>query len=62
MSHEILNLEELTNQIVKPKRATLTVEDLINEQKYEGFDREGFDKLTAELAIGEPIEELLALI
>jgi hypothetical protein len=61
MSREIINIEEPTNQITKPKRATLTVEDLINEQKYQGFDRESFDKLIAELAVEESIEELLTL-
>jgi hypothetical protein len=56
-----LSTEQLISQITKPKRATLTVEDLIKEQKYKGFDRAGFDKLVAELAVEEPIEELLAL-
>jgi sRNA-binding carbon storage regulator CsrA len=56
-----LSSKQLTNQITKPKRETLTVDDLIKEQKYKGFDREGFDKLVAELAVQEPIEELLAL-
>ena len=56
-----LSTEQLISQITKPKRATLTVEDLIKEQNYKGFDRAGFDKLVAELAVQEPIEELLAL-
>lgn len=44
------------------RRGTVTVEDLIREQNYKGFDREGFDKLVAELNIQDPIEELLALV
>lgn len=61
MSHQILKTEQLINQITKPKRATLTVEDLIKEQKYKGFDRKGFDKLVAELGVEESINELLEL-
>jgi hypothetical protein len=56
-----LSTKQLLHQITKPKRETLTVADLIKEQNYKGFDRTGFDKLVAELAVQEPIEELLAL-
>jgi histone H3/H4 len=56
-----LSTDAVILQVTKAKRETLTVEDLIKEQKYKGFDRLGFDKLVAELAVQEPIEELLAL-
>lgn len=56
-----LSTEQLISQITKPKRVTLTVEDLIEEQKYKGFDRVGFDKLVVELAVEDSVEELLAL-
>jgi hypothetical protein len=56
-----LSINQLINQITKPKKETLTVEDLIKEQNYKGFDREGFDKLVSELAVEESIEELLTL-
>jgi hypothetical protein len=56
-----LSTKQLIHQITKPKRETLSVEDLIKEQNYKGFDRTGFDKLVAELAVQEPIEELLTL-
>lgn len=56
-----LSTERLIYQITQPMRETLTVEDLIKEQNYKGFDRNGFDKLIAELDIQDPIEELLAL-
>lgn len=52
---------DLLYRIVKPVRKNITVEDLIREQNYKGFDRAAFDKLTAELGIEDPIEELLAL-
>ena len=50
---------ELFNQLVRPKRNGMTVEDLIREQNYKGFDREGFDKLVKEMDIQDPIDELL---
>ncbi len=56
-----LSTKQLIHQITKPKRENLTVEDLIKEQNYKGFDRIGFDKLVAELAVQESIEELLTL-
>ena len=56
-----LAVNQMIHQITQPKRENLTVEDLIKEQNYRGFDRVGFDKLVAELAVQESIEELLAL-
>lgn len=56
-----LSTEHLVYHITKPMRETLTVEDLIKEQNYKGFDRQGFDKLIAELDIQDPVEELLVL-
>ena len=50
---------DLFNRIVKPMRKTMTVEDLIKEQNYKGFDRARFDKLIDELDIQDPIDELL---
>jgi hypothetical protein len=52
---------DLLYRIVKPVRKNITVEDLIREQNYKGFDRAAFDKLAVELNIQDPIEELLAL-
>ena len=52
---------DLLYRVVKPIREKITVEDLIREQNYKGFDRAAFDKLAAELDIQDPIEELLAL-
>ena len=56
-----LSTEHLIYQISKPMPATLTVEDLIKEQNYTGFDRAGFNKLIVELDVQDSIEELLAL-
>jgi hypothetical protein len=52
---------DLLYRVVKPIREKVTVEDLIREQNYHGFDRLAFDKLVVELDVQDPIEELLAL-
>ena len=59
MLQKVSSENDLFNRIVKPIRKTITVEDMIREQNYKGFDREGFDKLVKELDIQDPIEELL---
>ncbi len=46
--------------LAKPMRKTLTLEDLIHEQNYQGGDQKRFDQKAAKLRITEPIEELLA--
>ncbi len=48
-------------RVVKPIKEKITVEDLIREQNYKGFDRLAFDKLVIELDVQDPIEELLSL-
>jgi hypothetical protein len=52
---------DLLYRIVKPVREKITIEDMIKEQDYKGFDRNAFDKLVIEMDIQDPIEELLAL-
>ncbi len=52
---------ELFYRAVKPIREVITVEDLIREQNYKGFDRSAFDKLVEEIDVQDPIEELLTL-
>jgi hypothetical protein len=52
---------DLLYRIVKPVREKITIEDMIKEQDYKGFDRKAFDKLVVEMDIQDPIEELLAL-
>lgn len=52
---------DLFNRIVKPIREKITVQDLVVEQNYKGFDRADFDKLIDEMNIQDPIEELLNL-
>jgi hypothetical protein len=52
---------DLLYRMVKPVREKITVEDMIKEQNYVGFDRKAFDKLVTEMDVTDPIEELLAL-
>ncbi len=49
-------------KVFRPMRKEITVEELIKEQNYQGFNREEFDKLAQELDIQEPIEELLTIL
>ena len=44
----------------RPIRETITIEELMQEQQFTVFDREGFDQIVKNMDIQEPIEELLA--
>lgn len=44
----------------RPIRENITVEELMAEQHFTVFDREGFDRLAQKIDIQEPIEVLLA--
>ena len=46
-------------KVVKPIRQRQTIEDMVREQKFEKFDRAGFDKIIEELDIQDPEGELL---
>ncbi len=47
---------------IKPLRKNITLDEILTEQKFKGFDRKKLDKLIEEIAIEEPIEDLLALL
>ena len=49
-------------EIFKPIRKNITIEEMKREQKYTGFDRDEFDKLIKEINIQEPLSELLNMI
>lgn len=61
---ETLGSEPITSSIdtIKPIRANLTLEELLAENKFNGFDRQELDKLIAEIDIQDPIEELLSML
>ena len=60
--HRPLADPELWNSIVKPIRQSQSIEDMVVEQNYKGFDRAEFDRLIAELGIQDPDGELLQLL
>ena len=60
MLQKVSSENDLFNRIVKPTRKTITVEDMIREQNYKGFDKEKVDELIKEMDIQDPIEELLS--
>jgi hypothetical protein len=53
MLESVSKENELFYRIVKPVRPTITVETLMKEQNYKGFDRKGFDLLVQKLDIQE---------
>ena len=59
MLQKVSSENDLFNRIVKPIRKTITVEDMIREQNYKGFDKAKVDALIKEMDIQDPIEELL---
>jgi len=50
---------EVWIETVKPIRDHQSIEDMVREQNYKGFDREAFDRSIKEMDVQEPIEELL---
>lgn len=57
-----ISLELYHLNIIKPLKNDLPVEDIILEQKYNGINRQDFDRLVEELDVKEPIELLIAMI
>ena len=49
-------------KVVKPIRQRQTIEDMVQEQNFRGFDRVGFDKIIEELDVQDPEGELLKLL
>ncbi len=47
---------------IKPLRKNITLDELLAEQNFKGFDRQELDKLISEINIQEPIEELLEML
>ena len=50
----------LREKILRPVRATISLEEMIREQNYQPIEREEFFELAAAIGIEESIEELLA--
>ena len=50
----------LREKILRPVRATISLEEMIKEQNYQPIEREEFFELATAIGIEESIEELLA--
>jgi hypothetical protein len=48
--------------VIKPLRASISVDEMVAEQNYTGIDRADFDKLINELDIQEPLIDLLKTV
>ncbi|HKK79616.1 MAG TPA: hypothetical protein VJ933_08305 [Phaeodactylibacter sp.] len=68
---ELLELEEYVQQlkarkgwqdIIKPVRKDISIEQLKREQGYKPISKKEFDQLAEELDITDPIEELLLML
>lgn len=56
------DLPETWVSVVKPIRQSQSIEDMIQEQNYEGFNRVAFDQIIDELDIDDAEGELLKLL
>ncbi len=54
--------EQRLGLLNKPMRKTVTIDQLATEQNYKGFDSEKANKIIKDLALEEPIEELLKVL
>ncbi|MBP8239929.1 MAG: hypothetical protein KAX50_08210 [Saprospiraceae bacterium] len=54
--------EEILHRIAKPTRRKLDIEELKREQNYSEPNQERLEYLIKELAVEEPLEELLKMI
>ncbi|MEZ4963241.1 MAG: hypothetical protein R2830_25695 [Saprospiraceae bacterium] len=64
---ELNKLEELVEKawpdpVFKPLRKQITLEEILAEQNFRGFNREEIDKIIAEIGLEEPLEDLLAML
>lgn len=50
------------SHLVKPMKEKLDIDKFIKEQNYQGVDKKFVDSLIDEMAIEEPIDELLAML
>ena len=54
--------KESIKYLITPPRKKLDLDQLIKEQNFKGVDKEKIDRLIDEMAITEPIEDLLEMI
>lgn len=59
---ELLKLTNKHKGVFRSIRKTISVEELKQEQNYQGIDRAKFDRLVDDLDIQEPLEDLLEML
>ena len=52
----------MLQQMAKPMRKSITVEQLKKEQNYQPFSKKGSEKMVEDLDIQEPIEDLMKML
>lgn len=62
MFQTYLDSIESISHFVRPMRETVDIDILMKEQDYQGADKKFIDSLIDEMAIEEPLEELLAML
>jgi len=50
-----ISMQIFNNEIFKPIKKKLVIEEMIKEQNYKGVDKQYFDKIIEDLDIQEPI-------
>ena len=50
------------SNLIKPMRKDLVINDMIQEQQYNGVNRQYLDSIVQEMDIKEPINELIAMV
>jgi len=50
------------SNLIKPMKKDLILNDMIQEQQYNGVNRQYFDSIVQEMDIKEPINELIAMV
>lgn len=62
MLKEFIVSSQKVVHVGKPIRQNLLVEDLAQEQDYQGIEKKKFDRLIGEIHVEEPIEDLLRMV
>lgn len=60
--NEVTVLANISADVIKPVKKNINVEEMISEQNFTGIDTNRFENLVNELAIEEPLEELIGAI
>lgn len=59
---EVTDVNQIFLQLAKPMRDKLDINGLIKEQDFKGVDKAKMNRLIEEIALDEPMEELIAAV